>query len=163
MVLTYSHYSLYKSWIVLREFSPASVYQNRKAFLWLNNKSKTCCAKNQCGQVLCCALQSCRSSQWLGIHGGEDAVETRQRPGLHTLHPKGQKRHFLLMNSNYIYQDLPSHANKKLVFDYLSKFWWDRSEKITFLSSLSRKDSDGTCPRLLFWGGLSFWAPWFKW
>lgn len=39
--------------------------------------------------MLCRSLQGRRSSQRLGVHGGEDAVEARQRPGLHALHPKG--------------------------------------------------------------------------
>lgn len=55
-------------------------------------KLQTSCTKHQGGQVLCCSLQGCRSSQRLGIHGGEDAMETRQRSGLHTLHSKGEKR-----------------------------------------------------------------------
>lgn len=62
----------------------------------IRHKCKTCCAKNQRGQVLRCTLQGGRSSQTLGIHGGEDAVEARQRPGMHALHPKGTKRRTLL-------------------------------------------------------------------
>lgn len=42
--------------------------------------------------MLCCSLQGRRSSQRLGVHGGEDAVEARQRPGLHALHPKGSNK-----------------------------------------------------------------------
>lgn len=58
----------------------------------IRHKCETCCAKDQRGQVLCCSLQGCRSSQRLGVHGGEDAVEARQSPGLHALHPGGKKR-----------------------------------------------------------------------
>ena len=59
-------------------------------------KCETCCTKNQGREVLCCSLQGCCSSQRLSIHGGEDAVEAGQSPGLYALHP----------TINMTYQDL---------------------------------------------------------
>ncbi|TNN29906.1 hypothetical protein EYF80_059944 [Liparis tanakae] len=52
----------------------------------------TCCSKHQRGEMLRRGLQGGRSAQSLRLHGGEDAVEARQRPGLNPLHPAEQRR-----------------------------------------------------------------------
>lgn len=118
LIVVFVYYFIYyfpsKSWIIAAGVSilPVSMWKNTKCSFCAvlrnnNNECKTCCAKNQRGQVLCCTLQGCRSSQRLGIHGGEDAVEARQRPGLHTLHPKGQKGTFLLMKTKHMWRSPP--------------------------------------------------------
>lgn len=58
-----------------------------------HHECETSGSEHQRGQVMCCSLQGCLSAQRLCIHGGEDAVEAGQRPGLNPLHP-AQRRHF---------------------------------------------------------------------
>lgn len=130
------------------DFLPQILFQTKHKA----KKSETCCTENQCRQMLRCILQCCRTSQRLGIHAWEDAMETCQSPGLHTLHPT-EKIISVIRQWGISFKRSEEKDNRKSRKLNLNtqqcKRRWEMGS-ITFLSGISRRNSGGTHPWLHF-------------